>query len=219
MFFISCGHSYETSKELDNEFNKRADKKNDTLIVGHDECTECLELYISQGKLTIPNDIKLNLNFFSGKDLNVCGNFPKDLIDNSAFNFDPNLSFRIIGKVIKADTTNGIGSVPLFYVDSWKQFHFDKVAWQTKGDLNLYPERPKIVDGIIENLMFVGQHISTITNFLGEPNQKEQNEITYNIDTKYGSDIDPVSSTYLTINFDKDSIIISKALTTTKSGR
>jgi len=219
LFLISCGHKYETSKELEKEFEKRVNQKSDTLIVGHDECTECLDLYISQGKLTIPNDVKLNSSFFSDRDFNVCGKFPMDLIDNSTFNFDPYLSFKIIGKVIKADTTNGIGSVPLFYVDSWTKFHFDKASWQKKGDLNLYPQRPKMVDGVVENLIFAGQHISTITNFLGEPDQKEQNKITYDIDTKYGSDIDPVSSTYLTIVFNKDSIITNKTLNTTKNGR
>lgn len=119
---VACGHTYDNSREFENEFKNRQQQKNDTLIVSHHECTECLDLYIDKGKLTIPSDIFKELKMLSDKDIKVCGHFPMDLIDPTTFNFDPNQKFKIIGKVIKADTANAIGTVPLFYVDNWTKF-------------------------------------------------------------------------------------------------
>jgi len=69
--------------------------------------------------LTIPFDIAKDLKMISEKDIKVCGNFPIDLINIG----EADLKFKIIGKIIKTDTNNAIGSVPLFYVEHWEKFY------------------------------------------------------------------------------------------------
>jgi len=204
---FSCGHTYENSKELKAEFEKRKLQKNDTLIAVHEGCTECLYLVTLQGSLTLTNDLKGQFSRDTNYDFRVCGNFPFDLIDNT------NLSFKIIGKVIKVDTNYGNEKVPLFYVDKWEKFYFRQNEWAEKGDLNSYPKRPKIIQGLLDNLKFEGQSLSTIKRLLGEPDFKGDSTISYKIEENYGSDIDPVYTKYLDISFDKDSIINSKTIT------
>ena len=210
---VSCGHTYENSRELKAEFKKRESQKSDTIIAVHEECTECLDLVTIQGSLTIPKDLKGQFSRDTNYDFRVCGNFPFDLTDNSSFVDNTNLSFRIIGKVIKVDTNNGNGKVPLFYVDQWEKFYFRQNEWSEKGDLNSYPKRPKIIQGVLDNLKFEGQTLSTIHRLLGQPDLKSENKISYKIEEKYGSDIDPIYSKYLDITFDKDSIINGKTIT------
>lgn len=209
---VSCGHTYENSRELKTEFEKRKSQKTDTIIAVHDECTGCLDLTTIQGSLTIPKDLKGQFNLDTNYDFKVCGNFPFDLTDNSSFIDNTNLSFRIIGKVIQVDTNNGNGKVPLFYVDKWQKFRFRQNEWNENGDLNSYPKRPKLIQGMLDNLKFEGQSLSSIQKLLGQPDFKSENKISYKIEENYGSDIDPVYFKYLDIVFDKDSVIKNKTI-------
>jgi len=214
LFFycVSCGHTYVNSTDLKAEFEKRKSQKSDTLIAVHDECTGCLDLTTIQGLLTIPDDLKGQLSSDTNFDFKVCGNFPFDLTDNTIFTDNTNLSFKIIGKVIQIDTNNGNGKVPLFYVDKWYKFQFRQNEWNEKGDLNSYPKRPKLIQGMLDNLKFEGQALSSLQKILGQPDIKSENKISYKIEENYGSDIDPVYSKYLDIIFDKDSIVKTKTL-------
>jgi hypothetical protein len=101
-------------------FKKRAHQKSDTLFASHQECTGCLDLTIDKGELSIPADLALSQQLRAHPDILVCGQFPFDIIDPTSFNHAPGLTFKIVGKVIKADTNNGVGTIPLFYVESWE---------------------------------------------------------------------------------------------------
>lgn len=211
--FVSCVHHYDTSKAFTTAFEKRTGQRADTLVAMHDECTGCLDLVCIQGSLSIPSDVMIDSNTTSnGKFFDVCGHFPMELVDVTAFNFEPDCVFKISGKVIAADTSNGVGSVPLFYVDSWKKIYFSRQAWQKKIDPNTYPKRKEMIEAVINNFMFEGHKLSEIINLLAEPDQQEKQMIRYNIEEKYGHGIDPPSSSYLEIRFDEDSLITGKSL-------
>jgi hypothetical protein len=123
---VSCKHNYDNTSELKEEYKKISNQKCDTLVVRFMSCTECLDLYIDSRKLTIPNKFK-SYPISEFTDLNICGNFPKDLIDMTSLNYNPELKFTIIGKVIKLDSSNGIGLVPIFYVEKWKKEEYKKI--------------------------------------------------------------------------------------------
>ena len=162
----------------------------------HDECTECLDLVTIQGSLTIPNDLKGQFSRDTNYDFRVCGNFPFDLLGNSTLIDDIHSSFKIIGKIIKVDTNNGNGKVPLFYVYEWEKIDFSQYAWSEKGDLNNYPKRPKIIQELFANFKFEGQNLIAIKRLLGEPDFSDAKTISYKIEEQYGTDIDPVYSKY-----------------------
>lgn len=213
LLFASCVHNYENTSQQKEVFNKRRNEPFDTLICSFASCTECLDLFIIQGKLTLPIDIKKRLQdthkllsdtFLS--DIKVCGNFPKDLIDMTSLNFDSNLAFKIVGKTILVDTNNAIGGVPLFYVTEWTKFHYGYNSWMEKSDME-YPHRKEMVDDIIQYLSLKGQSLSKIRRLLGQPNNISPTEIRYDVETKYGTDIDPISSTTLVLKYNNDSLI------------
>jgi hypothetical protein len=129
LLYVSCGHTYDNSKELTEAFKKRGNQKSDTLIVQSMACTECSDFYIYDGELTVPPDIT---HLRTRSDIKVCGNFPIDLLDVSSINFDPDPSFKIIGKVIKVNTNGGSDKIPLFYVESWEKCYVDKTLLKLK---------------------------------------------------------------------------------------
>lgn len=126
----------------------------------------------------------------------------------TSWNFDPNLAFKIVGKTIYADTENAVGKVPLFYVTEWTKFNYDYNSWMKKGDLGVFPDRKKMVDGILKYFSLKGQKLTEIINLLGQPDFAENNEIVYKIDEDYGTDIDPIATTTLTFRYNRDSTII-----------
>jgi hypothetical protein len=78
----------------------------------------------------------------------------------------------------------------LFYVKEWTKFNFDEDNWSVKGDLNSYPYRAQMLEGIVENFKFEGEKLKGITNLLGKPDYEEPQSIIYDIETKYGTNID-----------------------------
>jgi hypothetical protein len=206
LLFVSCGHDYENTMEQKKLFEARKTQPPDTLICEFTSSTGSLDLYYLQGNLTLPADIKFQLSDTLTRDIKVCGNFPKDLINMTSWNYDPDLAYKIVGKTILADKENAVGKVPLFYVTEWTKFYYDYNGWLEKADLGTYPKRKKMVDGILKNLMLKGQTISEIKNLLGEPDYVGKNEFGYKIDEDYGTDIDPIATTTLTIKF-QDSVI------------
>lgn len=207
LILVSCGHDYENSAEQKGLFKAREDQTFDTLVCIFTSSTGSLDLYYLQGKLTLPIDIKSQLSDTSSRDIKVCGNFPKDLINMTSWNYDPNMAFKIIGKVILADTDNAVGKVPLFYVTEWTKFYYNYNSWTEKVDLGTYPKRKKMIDDVLKYLTLKGQTKSEIENLLGQPDFKEQNEFAYKIEEDFGTDIDPIATTTLTIKFNNDSIV------------
>ncbi len=117
---ISCNHEYNNSISLKNEYQKLSREKLDPLTTIFMSCTECLDLYIESGKLTIQDKFK-NYPISEFTDLKICGNFPMDFIDINSFNYQSDTKFIITGKIIRLDSTNAIGLVPVFYIEKWKK--------------------------------------------------------------------------------------------------
>jgi|GEM_PF-3984452 len=56
------------------------------LIIDNPECTACLDAYIEEGWVCVPNDLKeLYGDTLKQTDILLRGNFPHDLIDHTAF--------------------------------------------------------------------------------------------------------------------------------------
>ena len=190
---LSCGHRYELSKELVQEYNKRTSQKSDVLVVASHNCNPCSEYSILQGKMTFAVEPGGKADSLSVHDLKVCGNFPADL------NNDPNTAYRIVGKTIKAGSGDGAAAVPVFYIDRWESFDFSKDGWQKKDQKGIYSERAKMVNGINRFALFDGQTVSAITDLLGNPDIAEKNKLTYVVADVKASGFDPAYSTTLNI--------------------
>lgn len=121
LVIFSCGYQYEHSPKYEAAYDKHRLQKSDTLTVIHSECTECSDLYIVEGTLSIPPGLKEAFSKSSLKDIKVCGNFPAAFLDVTAFDFKAGTQYKITGKVIMADTFNAIGAIPVFYTEHWSK--------------------------------------------------------------------------------------------------
>jgi hypothetical protein len=92
------------------------------------------------------------------------------------------------------------------------QESFSKESWNTRSDI-FYPERKKIVKDLIENHLNEKMCYVDIINLLGDPqtihNQNASNRLYFEVETKYGSDIDPDWTKYLEIEVNQDSCFTS----------
>lgn len=117
----SC-HTYDNSKSNKELFLSRDKEPSFTITVEHQECTGCLDVYISEGHIIVPDDM---LNYLGDTlqhtDLNLVGHFPFDLINPQNFFFDSKLKIRITGKIIGVDSSTASDNYysPIFYVEEW----------------------------------------------------------------------------------------------------
>ena len=209
LLLASCGHEYENTAKQKELFKARQTQPFDTLICVFQSNTGSLDLFCLQGQLSLPADIRQQLSDPLTRDIKVCGNFPKDLINMGSSNYNSELAFKVIGKTILADTIRTYlkDRVPLFFVTEYTKFYYDYHSWTEKGDLGTFPKRGKMVNDILKHLKLKGQTLTEIKNLLGEPDYNEKGEIGYKIDEDYGTDIDPIRTTALTFKFNQDSII------------
>jgi hypothetical protein len=87
---------------------------------------------------------------------------------------------------------------------------FDKSAWKERGDLNIYPNRDKMLEDLMNHHQLKGLTYKQVIELLGEPEKysdEKPNTATYNIVTDYGKDIDPVYIKNLEVKFSTDSIV------------
>ena len=86
---------------------------------------------------------------------------------------------------------------------------FDKAKWAEVADLMTFPHRKYMIDDLINNYELKGKKYHEIIELLNIPQGKGDNDlqIFYDVDVDYGSDIDPVYSKTLSIQFDQDSIV------------
>lgn len=87
---------------------------------------------------------------------------------------------------------------------------FDKSAWKEKGDLNIYPNRDKMLDDLMNHHQLKGLTYKQLIDLLGEPEKysdEKPNSVTYNIAIDYGRDIDPVYIKNMEVKFSSDSIV------------
>ena len=121
----SCMHEYRNSDSLEKRYSELKDLPNDTLITVFQSCTECLDLVVVEGEVSLSEGLRHSFKT-PVRDMKVCGNFPLDVIDMSSFNFKSGQHFKIMGKVIGIDSTNAIGKAPLFYVEQWSRYVMDE---------------------------------------------------------------------------------------------
>ncbi len=138
-------------------------------------CTECKDLFIHQGTLTVP----VNSEFAGARDIYITGDFPIKLIDMSSFSYDPFLTFKIIGRVV-LDSAALSGAAPLFHVDSWEKFYFDWHVWSDATNPEVYEERAKMVDGLTKYFKLKGKPLEELW-FLGNPDVVAENAIGYRL--------------------------------------
>ncbi len=209
LLLVACGHKYENTAKQKELYKAKQSQPTDTLICVFRSNTGSLDLFCLQGQLTLSADIKQQLTDTLTRDIKVCGNFPKDLINMGSLNYNPDLAFKVIGKTILADTISAYlkDRVPLFYVTDYSKFYYNYHSWTEKGDLGTFPNRAKMVDDILKHLNLKGQSLNEVINLLGQPDFRESNEIGYKINEDYGTDIDPIATITLTFNFNQDSII------------
>lgn len=78
----SCSHKYDTSSINREKYDQHKNDSSTILIVGHEECTDCLDAYILEGAIKVPADL---VHYFgdtlSSPDIKLAGRFPFDLID------------------------------------------------------------------------------------------------------------------------------------------
>jgi hypothetical protein len=87
---------------------------------------------------------------------------------------------------------------------------FDKVSWNEISDPTFPPsQRKEMVNDVINNRVYPGMNKKEVVNVLGEPNYNSGSGIIYRIIVEYGTDIDPVFTMDLEIQFSKDSLVSS----------
>lgn len=87
---------------------------------------------------------------------------------------------------------------------------FNKEDWCKIEDLQLHPNRVKMLDDLLKNNTLKGLTVSQLIDKLGHPDfntPPDSNKIYYNIVTEYGLDIDPFYSKNLIFTYSHDSII------------
>ena len=89
------------------------------------------------------------------------------------------------------------------------QQKFDRLKWAEVADLMTFPNRKVMIDDLVKNYHLKGKTLNQIEELLGQPQSKLDStfKIFYDVDVNYGSDIDPIYSKTLLIEFDKDTIV------------
>jgi hypothetical protein len=97
---------------------------------------------------------------------------------------------------------------------------FEKTGWQMKYDGD-YPNRNAMVQDLLDKHKLNGMATHDITELLGQedrvelvqlPKSNGQNYMTYQVLQDFGSDIDPVHTKYLVLDFDMDSVVTNVEL-------
>jgi hypothetical protein len=104
ILFTSCNYSNK-STSLDSS-------KLDTIIVRHTECTDCLDVFVVEGKITIADSVK-SVFPFPLKDLLIKG---KNSSLKDIFEDNGDSKFLLIGYFYAIGNKLGYGKAPEFYV-------------------------------------------------------------------------------------------------------
>ena len=86
---------------------------------------------------------------------------------------------------------------------------FDKTKWAEVADLMTFPNRKYMIDDLVQNYQLKDKTYHQLIELLGPPQLKLDStlRVYYEIDVDYGSDIDPVYTKTLSIEFDKDTVV------------
>ena len=98
----------------------------------------------------------------------------------------------------------------LILISCSKEIPFDKELWNTRTDV-FYDYREHMITDLAENHLKSTMMYNEIINLLGSPSNfgdpKKAWKVDFEIIEKYGWDIDPIESRYLSITLDKDSTL------------
>lgn len=86
---------------------------------------------------------------------------------------------------------------------------FDKAKWAEVADLMTFPNRKYMIDDLIQSYQLKGKTYQQLIDLLDTPQKKLDStlQVYYDIDVDYGTDIDPVYTKILSIEFDKDTVV------------
>jgi hypothetical protein len=86
---------------------------------------------------------------------------------------------------------------------------FDKAKWAEVADLMTFPNRKYMIDDLMQNYQLKGKTYRELVDLLDKPQKKLDSSLRvyYDIDVDYGTDIDPVYTKILSIEFDKDTVV------------
>lgn len=95
------------------------------------------------------------------------------------------------------------------------ELKFDSSKWNIKNDIGQYTFRKEMITDIVENDLVKGKNIDELEKMFGTLDVgalDNQSMIIQNIETEYGSDIDPVGSTDFIIYLDNEGKVIKSEL-------
>lgn len=82
---------------------------------------------------------------------------------------------------------------------------FDQAKWLIRKDAD-FPFRKYMVKDLVQSRKLIGLYSNQIINLLGEPQYFDSSKLSYQIETEFGRDIDPIRTVYLNVYFSADSI-------------
>jgi len=111
LIIISCSSNHDNGKST-NLINQKLD----TIEVEHNECTDCLDVLVLKGKITIPDSVKSNYPF-PVRDILITGRYSfKDIFEDKG-----DSRFMLIGYFNKIGYKVGYGKSPEFFVMNYKK--------------------------------------------------------------------------------------------------
>lgn len=98
---------------------KNASGKTDTIVIVHEECTECTDARIIKGNITFPKQVNPDNLYSAGKEIFLAGQSPYDgaAIGEEIYRYN----IEAIGYFTTIDTANAWGEVAVFCITNWKK--------------------------------------------------------------------------------------------------
>ncbi|MGQ7944418.1 hypothetical protein [Flavobacterium sp. WC2509] len=90
-----------------------------------------------------------------------------------------------------------------------EQIKFNQIQWNTPDDLD-YNHRELMIEDLSKNYLKPGMKFADTEKLLGKKqlsDEKDSLQLQYEIYTYYGSDIDPIETKTLIVNFSADSTL------------
>ena len=90
-----------------------------------------------------------------------------------------------------------------------EQTKFNQNQWKTRNDLD-YNHRELMIEDLSKNYLKPGMKFREVENLLGKNDfvsEQDSLQLQYEIYVDYGSDIDPIETKTLIVNFDLDSTL------------
>ena len=111
IIIVSCSSNNDDGKSAN-----LIHQKLDTIEVKHNECTDCLDVLVLKGKITIPDSIK-SIYPFPLRDILITGKYSfKDIFEDKG-----DSKFMLIGYFNKIGYKAEYGKAPEFFVMNYKK--------------------------------------------------------------------------------------------------